>query len=119
MLVGIVEFFPDFVRVALYNDITGHKKEQFVVPKNICAIIENPLYAVMNEQNSTLKRLVQKLAMLDAVDVQNSADKLNLIIQLPYTVRSESIQKRAKERVNSLQEQLSNNKYGIGICRWN
>lgn len=111
----IVEFFPDFVRVELYNDITGHKK-QYVVPKNICAIIENPLYAVMNEPNSTLKRLVQKLAMLDAVDVQNSADKLNLIIQLPYTVRSESIQKRAKERVNSLQEQLSNNKYGIGYA---
>ena len=65
----IVEFFPDFVRVEPYNDITGHKK-QYVVPKNICAIIENPLYAVMNEQNSTLKRLVQKLAMLDAVDVQ-------------------------------------------------
>ena len=111
----IIDFFPDYVRVELYNDIIGHK-QQYIVPKNICAIIENPLYAVMNEPNSTLKRLIQKLGMLDAVDSQNSSGKLDLIIQLPYTVRSEAIQKRAENRLRSMEQQLSGGKYGIAYA---
>lgn len=108
----IVDFYPDHVRVELYNDQTG-MKEQFVLPKNICAIIENPFYAVMNEKNSTMQRLIHKLALLDAVDTQNSSGKLDIIIQLPYTVRSEAVSKRAEQRVRSLEKQLSQNKYGV------
>ena len=111
----IIDFYPDYVRVELYNDIIGCK-QQYIMPKSICAIIENPLYAVMNEPNSTLKRLTQKLGMLDSVDAHNSAGKLDLIIQLPYTVRSEAIQKRAESRVKDLETQLSTNKYGIAYA---
>lgn len=113
MRVGkIVSFYPDYIRVELYNDILGYK-EQFTMPKNVCAIIENPFYAIMNEPNSTLRRLNQKLGMLDAVDAQNSAGKLDLIIQLPYTVRSPAIKKRADDRMALMEEQLTKNKYGI------
>ena len=108
----IIDFYPDHVRVELYNDQTG-MKEQFILPKNICAIIENPFYAVMNEKNSTMQRLIHKLALLDAVDTQNSSGKLDIIIQLPYTVRSEAVSKRAEQRVRSLEKQLSQNKYGV------
>lgn len=108
----IIDFYPDHVRVELYNDQTG-MKEQFILPKNICAIIENPFYAVMNEKNSTMQRLIHKLALLDAVDTQNSSGKLDIIIQLPYTVRSEAVSQRAEQRVRSLEKQLSQNKYGV------
>ena len=108
----IVDFYPDHVRVELYNDQTG-MKQQSILPKNICAIIENPFYAVMNEKNSTMQRLIHKLALLDAVDTQNSSGKLDIIIQLPYTVRSEAVSNRAEQRVRSLEKQLSQNKYGV------
>ena len=107
----IVEWFPRSVKVEVYNDRTG-KKEQIIMPKKSVAIIENPLYSVINEPNSTMKRLVRKLNLLDAIDEQSGSGKLDLIIQLPYTVKGELRQKQADQRRDSIVEQLKG-PYGI------
>ena len=108
----IVGWMPDHVRVRLYNDLKGFK-EDFVLPKKIVAIVENPFYSVMNEPNSTLKRLVRKLNYLDAIDKQSSSGKLDLIIQLPYTLKTESKRTLAEQRRKDIIMQLEGSKYGI------
>lgn len=108
----IVGWKPKSVRVRAYDDNTGQYKEIWMLKENTL-IIENPLYAVINEPNSTMQRLIRKLSLLDAVDEQSSAGKLDLIIQLPYTVRSELRQKQAMDRKKAIEEQLANSKYGI------
>lgn len=113
MRVGkITEWFPREVRVKAYNDRTGHQEEIRCAKENV-AIIENPLYAVMNEPNSTMQRLIRKLNLLDYVDEQVGSDKMNLIIQLPYAVKSQMQKDRADERIRAVEAQLQNNKYGI------
>lgn len=113
MRVGkITEWFPREVRIKAYNDRTGHQEEIRCAKENV-AIIENPLYAVMNEPNSTMQRLIRKLNLLDYVDEQVGSDKMNLIIQLPYAVKSQMQKDRADERIRAVEAQLQNNKYGI------
>lgn len=111
----IIEWYPEHVRVRLYNDRTG-RREEVTLPKKVVAIIENPLYAVMNEPNSTLQRLIRKLNILDAIDEQSGAGKLDLIIQLPYTIRTEARRKQAEERRKDIEEQLAGTKYGIAYA---
>ena len=112
MRVGkIIEWFPRSVKVEVYNDITG-RKEQLMMPKRSVAIVENPLYSVINEPNSTMKRLVRKLALLDAIDEQSGSGKLDLIIPLPYSVTGELRQQQADKRRDSIVEQLKG-PYGI------
>lgn len=108
----ILEWYPKHVRVEVYNDLKGIKEELKLL-KSKLAIIENPLYSVMNETNSTLKRLINKLNLLDAIDEQSGSGKLDLIIQLPFVVKSETKKKLAEERLASLQTQLQDSKYGI------
>lgn len=108
----IVSWSPKHVRVRLYNDNTG-THEEITLPKKTVAIIENPFYAVMNEPNSTLKRLLRKLAILDAIDDQSGAGKLDIIIQLPYVIKSEARKKQAEDRRSDLETQLADSKYGI------
>lgn len=108
----IVEWFPKHVKVNVYNENTG-KREDLIVPKRLIAIINNPFYAVMNEPNSTAQRLNRKLAMLDEIDEQNSSGKFNLIIQLPYLVKSEARQKQAERRREEIEAQLTQSRYGI------
>ena len=108
----IVKWYPMHVRVEVYNDRTG-KKEEIELHKSKVAIIENPLYAVMNEPNSTLKRLIKKLVLLDAIDEQNGSGKLDLIIQLPYVIKSAARKAQAEERRKDIENQLSGSKYGI------
>jgi hypothetical protein len=109
----IIEWFPNHVRVKVYNDRTG-RKEEITLPKNMVGIIENPLYSVMNEPNSTLKRLISKLNLLDAIDQQSGSGKLDLIIQLPYVIRTETRRNQAAQRKKDLEDQLAGSKYGIG-----
>lgn len=108
----IVEWYPNYVRVRMYNDRNG-QKEEIVVPKKMTAIVENPLYSIMNEPNSTLKRLIYKLNLLDAIDQQSSAGKLDLIIQLPYVIKSEARREQAEKRRKDIEVQLAGSKYGI------
>lgn len=108
----ILTWYPTHVKMEVYNDRTG-RKEEITLPKSRVAIIENPLYAVMNEPNSTLKRLMRKLVLLDAVDEQSSSGKLDLIIQLPYIVKSEARKQQANQRRLDIEKQLSGSKYGI------
>lgn len=113
MRVGtITEWYPKHVKVLLYNEARG-RKEEIVLPKNIVAIVENPLYSVMNEPNSTYQRLVRKLNMLDVIDEQTSSGKLDIIIQLPYVVKNERKLKEAEQRSQSIETQLKNSKYGV------
>lgn len=113
MRVGkITEWFPDSVRVKLYDDRNGEKEEIIVLKKN-AAIIENPFYSVMNEPNGTMRRLIQKLNLLDSVDEQSSSGKLDLIIQLPYVIKNEARRAQAEERRRQIEDQLSGSKYGI------
>lgn len=113
MRVGkIVEWYPYHVRVDLYNERTGRKQE-VTVPKSTVAIVENPLYAVINEPNSTMQRLVRKLNLLDVIDEQSGSGKMNLIIQLPYTVKTETRRQQAENRRKEVENQLFNSKYGI------
>lgn len=113
MRVGkIMEWRPSHVKVRLYNDKTG-QYEEIYVPKKACAILENPFYAVMNENNSTLQRLMRKLALLDYVDEQNGAGKLDLIIQLPYVIKTEARRQQAEDRRKDIEMQLQSSKYGI------
>lgn len=108
----IIGWSPDHVRLSVYNDQNG-KHQEVTMPKSQVAIIENPLYAVMNEPNSTLKRLTRKLSLLDDIDEQSGAGKLDLIIQLPYLVRSEAKKAQAEQRRREIETQLSGSKYGI------
>lgn len=113
MRVGeIVTWYPKKVRISLYNDATGYR-EEITLDKKSVAIVENPLYAVMNEPNSTLQRLIRKLNMLDAVDEQSSSGKLDLIIQLPYVVKSEARRVSAEQRRSDIEFQLRGSKYGV------
>ena len=113
MRVGkIVEWYPEHVKVNLYNEKTG-KKEDLTLPKRQVAIVENPLYMVMNEPNSTLQRLIRKLNMLDAVDEQSSSGKLDLIIQLPYVIKTQARKDQAEQRRKDIEMQLAGSKYGI------
>lgn len=113
MRVGpIVEWYPQHVKVRLYNSVTGQRQE-FTFRKRDVAILENPFYAVMNAPNSTLQRLIRKLRLLDVIDEQAGSGKLDLIIQLPYTIRSEARQQQAEIRRKSVEDQLAGNKLGI------
>ena len=108
----ILEWYPAHVRVRVYNDKKG-MHEELVLPKSSVAIIENPLYAVINEPNSTMQRLIRKLNLLDVVDEQTSSGKLDLIIQLPYVIKTDARRKQAEERRKDIEMQLSGSKYGI------
>lgn len=108
----ILDWYPQHVRVRVYNDQTGQKQD-LILPKKNVAIIENPLYAVINEPNSTMQRLIRKLNLLDAVDEQSSAGKLDLIIQLPYVIKTEARRQQAEQRRKDIEHQLSGSKYGI------
>ena len=113
MRVGrIRDWYPKHIRVELYNEETG-RKQDIVVPKSTVAIVENPLYAVINEPNSTMQRLIRKLNLLDAVDEQSSSGKLDLIIQLPYVIKTETRRKQAEKRRKDIEQQLAGSKYGI------
>lgn len=108
----ILEWFPKHIKVRLYNEATGQKQD-IVIPKSIAAIVENPLYAVMNEPNSTVQRLIRKLNLLDMIDEKNSSGKLDLIIGLPYQVKTELRRQQAEDRRALIEQQLVGSKYGI------
>ena len=108
----IVEWYPKDIKVRIYNEQTG-LKEEVTVPKKTTVVVENPLYAVVNEPNSTLRRLVAKLNLLDAIDQQSGSGKLDLIIQLPYVIKTEARRKQAENRRVDIENQLSGSKYGI------
>lgn len=108
----ILEWYPNHVRLRLYNERTG-KKEEITLPKSTVAIIENPLFAVINEPNSTMQRLIRKLNILDSIDEQSGAGKLDLIIQLPYVIKSEARRQQAENRRKDIEMQLAGSKYGI------
>ena len=108
----ITQWYPKHVRIEVYNENSGIK-EEIVMPKSKVAIIENPLYAVINEPNSTMQRLIRKLSLLDIVDEQSSAGKLDLIIQLPYVIKSEARRQQAEARRKDIEMQLAGSKYGI------
>lgn len=113
MRVGqIIDWYPRHVKAKVYNDKTGLKEDLILTKETIC-IIENPLYAIMNSPNSTLKRLIAKLALLDKFDERSGSGKLDMIIQLPYVVKTELKKKQAEERRNAIESQLANSKYGI------
>jgi len=113
MRVGrITQWYPDYVDIEAYNDRTG-QRETMRWPKRVVAIIENPFYAVMNEPNSTLRRLSYKMGLLDSIDEQSSSGKLDLIIQLPYVIKSEARKIQAEARRKDIEDQLSGSKYGI------
>lgn len=108
----ITEWYPSRVKISVYNEVIGRKQE-IVLPKRSVAIVENPLYAVMNEPNSTLQRLIRKLCLLDIIDEQKGSNKLDLIIQLPYTIRSDARRAQAENRRKDIEMQLSSSKFGI------
>ena len=113
MRVGVpVEWYPNHVRVRLFNELTG-QKEEIIFPKKMVALIENPFYAVMNAPNSTMQQLVRKLALLDVVDEQAGSGKLDMIIQLPYVIKSQARRDQAEQRRAEIEKQLSGSKYGI------
>lgn len=112
----ILEWFPRHIRVRLYNDRSG-KMEEIVVDKRTTSIIENPFYAVMNERNSTAQRLIRKLNILDVIDERNGSDKLNMIIQLPYMVGTELKRNQVNKRMEDLETQLANSKYGVAYAQ--
>ena len=108
----ITQWFPDYVKVQLYNDRTGQQQEIFMA-KSAVAIIENPLYAVMNEPNSTLRRLIRKINLLDSVDEQTGSGKLDMIVQLPYIIKTEARRQQAENRRKDIELQLASSDYGI------
>lgn len=108
----VIEWYPQHVRVRLYNDRTG-RQEELIIDKSAIAIIENPFFSVMNESNSTLQRLIRKLNLLDYIDEQSSSGKLDLIIQLPYVIKSETRRQQAEARRKDIEMQLAGSKYGI------
>ena len=111
----IVQWYPQHVKVRLYNDRTG-KKQEVTLPKSTVAIIENPLYAVINEPNSTMQRLIRKLSLLDVTDEQTASGKLDLIIQLPYVIKTQSKRDEAERRRKEIERQLAGSKYGIAYA---
>jgi hypothetical protein len=111
----ITQWWPKHVRVSLYNEETG-RREEVTVEKRRVAIVQNPLYAVMNEPNSTLQRLIRKLSILDAIDEQSGSGKLDLIIQLPYTIKTETKRQQAQQRRSDIEKQLQNSRYGIAYA---
>ena len=108
----IVEWYPQHVKVWLYNERTG-RRENVIFPKKTVAIVENPLYSVINEPNSTMQRLIRKLNLLDSIDEQSSSGKLDLIIQLPYVIKTEARREQAEKRRKDIEHQLKDSKYGI------
>lgn len=108
----IVGWHPQHIRVSLYDERTGERKE-LTIPKRMAAIVENPLYAVMNEPNSTLQRLIRKLGMMDSVDEQSSSGKLDMIIQLPYVIKTDARRQQAEQRRKDIEFQLKGSQYGI------
>ena len=108
----ILEWYPETIKARVYNEKTGQKEDIFV-PKKVAAIIENPFYSVMNEPSSTLQRLIRKLNLLDVIDEQSGSGKLNMIIQLPYVIKTEARRLQAENRRKDLEDQLANSKYGI------
>ena len=113
MRVGkITQWYPDYIKVRLYNDRRG-KSEEIIVPKYRTAVVENPLYSVMNEPNSTLKRLIRKINLLDSVDEQNGSNKMDMIIQLPYIIKTEARRQQAEQRRKDIELQLASSQYGI------
>lgn len=108
----ILEWYPRHVKVQVYNDRKGEKQD-LVLPKNKVAIVENPLYAVVNEHNSTLQRLIRKLNILDAIDEQSGSGKLDLIIQLPYTIKTDVKREQADKRIQNIEKQLKDSPFGI------
>lgn len=108
----ITQWYPEHVRVEVYNDRTG-RREELTLPKSVVAIVENPFYEVMNKPNSTLHRLRNKLALLDATDDKQNSDKLNLIIQMPYGLKGKNREDRAKDRIKDIEMQLVDSRYGI------
>ena len=108
----ILEWYPQHVKVRVYNEKTG-KKEDIKVPKSTVGIIENPLYAIINEPNSTMQRLIRKLSLLDITDEQTASGKLDLIIQLPYVIKTEARRQQAENRRKDIEMQLASSKYGI------
>ena len=111
----ITQWYPEDVKVQLFNENKGIKEER-IIPKKMCAIIENPFYSVMNEPNSTLQRVIRKLNLLDITDEQNSSGRLDVIVQLPYTIRTEQRMAEAEKRRKKIEEQLANSKYGIAYA---
>ena len=111
----ILDWYPQYIRTRVYNEQTG-RKEDIVVPKSAVAIIENPLYAVINEPNSTMQRLIRKLNLLDVIDEQSGSGKLDLIIQLPYVIKTEARRQQAENRRKDIESQLSDSKYGIAYA---
>jgi hypothetical protein len=117
MRVGrVLEWYPDDVRLEVYNDRTG-RKEEITLPKTQVALVENPFYAVMNEPNGTVQRLIRKLNLMDVIDEQVGSGKLDLIIQLPYVVKGETRKKQAEERRAQIEQQLAGSKYGMPTPR--
>ena len=113
MRVGkILNWYPDHVKVRLYNDKTG-EKEEIILPKSMVAIVENPFYVVMNEPNAVAKRLIRKLNILDVIDEQSASGKLDLIVQLPGVIKTEARRKQAEDRRKDIENQLAGSKYGI------
>lgn len=108
----ITEWMPQYVKVSVYNEKIG-KRQEVVLPKKMVAIVENPFYSIMNEPNSTLQRLIRKLNLLDVVDEQSSSGKLDLIIQLPYVIKSQAREAQAEQRRKNIEMQLAGSKYGI------
>lgn len=113
MRVGkILQWYPDNIQVEVYNDRTG-LKEQIIVPKKTTAIIENPFFAIMNEHNSILQRLIKKFNLLDVIDAQSGSGKLNMIVQLPYVIKTDMRREQAEQRRKDIENQLANSQYGI------
>lgn len=108
----IVQWYPDHVKLKIYNDKTGNKQE-IILPKSVVAIVENPFYVVMNEPNSVAKRLIRKLNILDVIDEQSGSGKLDMIIQLPGVIKTEARRKSAEDRRKNIEDQLAGSKYGI------
>ena len=108
----IINWYPDHVKIRIYNDRTG-KKEEITLPKKVVAIVENPFYSVMNEPNSVAKRLIRKLNILDVIDDQSASGKLDLIVQLPGVIKTEARKKQAEDRRKNIEDQLAGSKYGI------
>ena len=116
MRVGkITEWYPDAVKVRMYNEKKGRKQE-VILPKRMVGIVENPLFAVINEPNSTVQRLIRKLNLLDAIDEQSGSGKLDLIIQLPYVIKTDARRQQAEKRRKEIEDQLAGSKYGIAYA---
>lgn len=108
----IIQWYPEHVKVRVYDEKTGYKRDIVINKRSVC-IVENPFYSVMNEPNSTLQRLIRKLNLLDAIDEQTGSGKLDIIIQLPYVIKTEARKKQAEDRRKDIEAQLAGSKYGI------